>query len=87
MEMLKVIIPIVTSLWSFLLSDSVSAISDGFNISQMPQGHTITLPHPAITLVPLNLNVQLTSTDLPQTIKISNAMGQITDRGGKDSRK
>ncbi len=47
------------------------AASDAFLITELPTGKSVTLPHPALTLIPLSESVRLTSTDSTQTIKIS----------------
>lgn len=42
-----------------------------FHISELGKGQTVTLPRPATTMVPLNQEVLLTSTDLPQNLMLS----------------
>jgi len=42
-----------------------------FDLRELPKGATVTLPHPAATYISLRGEVKLTSTDLPQMIKIS----------------
>ena len=42
-----------------------------FAFKDLPKGAAVTLPHPAITYVPSSGEVRLTSTDLPQIIKLS----------------
>lgn len=49
---------------------------DVFDLTDLPKGATITLPHPAVTHVPLTSEVRLTSTDMPQMIKLSGVTGR-----------
>jgi hypothetical protein len=44
---------------------------DHFDITELPKGGSVTLPHPAATVVPLHLKVQVASTDKKQLLKIS----------------
>jgi len=44
--------------------------SERFDITQLPKGAEVVLPHPATTLVPLHLKVQVTPTDKKQLLKI-----------------
>lgn len=41
-----------------------------FDILQLPKGASIVLPHPASTVIPLNLQVQVSATDKKQILKI-----------------
>jgi len=45
--------------------------SEHFDILQLPKGASVVLPHPASTLVPLNIKVQVTATDRKQILKIA----------------
>ena len=45
--------------------------SMAFEISELPPGKSVTLPHPATTLVPLDTKVRLTATDRQQTLKLT----------------
>ena len=51
------------------------AINDAFNVRTLPKGKEVTLPRPAVTMVPLTERVQVSSTDMPQTLKLSNLHG------------
>ena len=42
-----------------------------FHFNQLPKGKSVTLPSPAATLVPVNQTITLSSTDMPQTIKLT----------------
>ncbi len=44
--------------------------AEHFDILQLPKGASVVLPHPASTLVPLNLKVQVSATDRKQILKI-----------------
>ena len=44
--------------------------AEHFDILQLPKGASVVLPHPASTLVPLNLKVQVAATDRKQILKI-----------------
>ena len=55
----------------FLFSQGVCAEVDGFDVQKLPIGSEVTIPNPAITLVPLSTRVTLSSTDMPQTLKLS----------------
>lgn len=41
-----------------------------FPLTELPIGRSVTLPRPALTNVPLGASVKLSSTDLPQTVKM-----------------
>jgi hypothetical protein len=43
----------------------------GFYLQSLPKGKDVTLPRPAISIVPLNDRVTITATDMPQTMKLS----------------
>ncbi|MCX6128066.1 MAG: hypothetical protein NTX25_03260 [Proteobacteria bacterium] len=45
--------------------------NEHFDITQIPKGTSITLPHPASIEVPLNLPVQVSASDKKQLLKIS----------------
>jgi hypothetical protein len=44
--------------------------AEHFDILQLPKGASVVLPHPASTVVPLNLTVQVSATDRKQILKI-----------------
>lgn len=46
------------------------AIGSPFDITELPKGKSVTLPHPATTVIPLPSTVILNSTDKDQTLKI-----------------
>jgi hypothetical protein len=50
---------------------SAAEANEGFFLEQLPAGKSVTLPRPAITFVPMTGRVTLTSTDLPQTVKLT----------------
>lgn len=54
-----------------LCSLEANAIGKAFKLNDLPVGKSVTLPHPALTLVPADQSVTLTSTDMPQTIKMT----------------
>ncbi|SMF30191.1 hypothetical protein [Pseudobacteriovorax antillogorgiicola] len=56
---------------SLILSFCWTPLAEAFEISQLPRGKSVTLPRPALTLVPLDTKVRLTSTDRQQTIKLT----------------
>lgn len=59
--------------WLLLLAWQAStafAVNGTFDIRMLPPGKAVTLPHPATTQVPVQSKVNLTSTDLPQTLKV-----------------
>lgn len=58
---------------------SLKSLATSFDIKDLPHGKSVTLPHPATTLVPLNGQVILTATDNQQTVKISS----VRSRGGR----
>ncbi|NRA63848.1 MAG: hypothetical protein HRU19_05160 [Pseudobacteriovorax sp.] len=58
---------LVISLWFA----SPLLLAQGFNLHDLPKGKSVTLPHPATTLVPLGSPVRLTATDRSQTLKLS----------------
>lgn len=62
--------PMIFALGALLVS-SVAAAVAGFDITRMPTGKSVTLPNPAITLIPSGNQAVLTATDVPQTIKFS----------------
>lgn len=43
----------------------------GFEFKRLPKGADVTLPKPAVTFVPVNERITVTSTDLPQSLKLS----------------
>lgn len=43
----------------------------GFYATSLPKGKDVTLPPPAITYVPISDRVTISSTDMPQTLKLS----------------
>jgi hypothetical protein len=45
--------------------------NDAFNIQTLPRGKEVTLPRPALTIVPVSEKIRLSSTDMPQSLKIS----------------
>lgn len=50
---------------------SASADASAFALTELPHGKSVTLPHPALTKVPVTESVYLTSTDRAQTVKIT----------------
>lgn len=80
---MRQLIVILSLGWASLLSAQDENISAGdelgpvmpeqaehFDILQLPKGASVVLPHPAATLVPLNLKVQVSATDRKQILKI-----------------
>lgn len=65
---------VLTGMWM-----ASTAVADAFDLRELPRGRSVTLPHPAVTHVPLTQEVRLTSTDAPQTLKLS-AIGPSTPR-------
>lgn len=45
-----------------------SAGAMGFHLDRLPRGKNVTIPKPATTFVPLTSRIQLTATDMPQSI-------------------
>jgi hypothetical protein len=80
--MMRKLIILLSLTWASVLTaqeESISSLETGsmapdqaehFDIMQLPRGASVVLPHPASTLVPLNLNVQVSSTDRKQILKI-----------------
>lgn len=66
--MKMMILVFVNTLFIAITSPSMA---EGFDINELPVGHSVTLPHPATTLVPLSHSIKLTSSDMPQAIKLS----------------
>jgi len=65
---------------SMLLVASIAqARSNEFDIKRLPKGKSVTLPHTAVTFVPVTDKVKLASTDMPQMVKLS----AISKRKGK----
>jgi hypothetical protein len=56
-------------LGSFLVSSTCFA--GHFSIDQMPPGAEVTVPPTARTVVPMGARIKLTSTDSPQSVRIS----------------
>ncbi len=59
--------------WLLLLAwqaMTASAMDGTFDLRVLPPGKAVTLPHPATTQFPVQSKVNLTSTDLPQTVKV-----------------
>lgn len=82
-SMMRQLIVILSLAWASLLSAQDENISQSddlgpampeqaehFDILQLPKGASVVLPHPAATLVPLNLKVQVSATDRKQILKI-----------------
>jgi hypothetical protein len=42
--------------------------AQGFYLERLPKGANVTIPRPATTIVPLTARVQLTATDMPQSL-------------------
>ncbi|HET9237589.1 MAG TPA: hypothetical protein VFO10_10080 [Oligoflexus sp.] len=59
------------------LGPAMSEQAEHFDILQLPKGASVVLPHPAATLVPLNLKVQVSATDRKQILKI----GAVSSQG------
>ena len=53
--------------WSF----TILSAAGGFFLKDLPPGRSVTLPTSVTTIAPLSSRIQLTATDLPQTVKIS----------------
>jgi hypothetical protein len=51
--------------------NSLAEPAEHFDILQLSKGASVVLPHPASTLVPLNVKVQVTATDRKQILKIA----------------
>lgn len=47
------------------------AICGGLDITQIPVGKSVTIPHTTAAIIPLGQRVRLSSTNIPQTIKFS----------------
>jgi hypothetical protein len=81
-KMMRQLIVIFCLGWASLLSaqdeniggeDQVGAApeqGEPFDILQLPKGASVVLPHPASTVVPLHLTVQVSATDRKQMLKI-----------------
>jgi hypothetical protein len=82
-SMMRQLIVILSLGWASLLSAQDENFSQSdelgpttpeqaehFDILQLPKGASVVLPHPASTLVPLNLKVQVSATDRKQILKI-----------------
>lgn len=52
------------------LGPESSEQAEHFDILQLPKGASVVLPHPASTIVPLHLEVQVSATDRKQILKI-----------------
>ncbi|WP_141734667.1 hypothetical protein [Oligoflexus tunisiensis] len=87
---MKQLIAIISLSWASLLwaqDDNIGNETDlghvaaepaeHFDILQLPKGASVVLPHPASTLVPLNVKVRVTATDRKQILKI----GAISSNG------
>jgi hypothetical protein len=94
--MMRKLILLFSLTWTALLSAQEENISpvgetgpmapeqaEHFDIQQLPKGASVVLPHPASTLVPLNLNVQVSSTDRKQILKIGAVSGAASNRAVK----
>lgn len=46
-----------------------------FFLQELPKGANVTLPRPALTMVPVGTAVELSSTDLPQIVRLSTVPG------------
>lgn len=62
----------------FNICSNANAVN-GFSVQNLPLGSDVTLPGPAVTLVPLTERIKLSSTDRPQTIKLSS----VNTKGGR----
>ncbi len=51
--------------------NSSEARSNKFNINSLPKGKRVTLPRTVVTYVPITDKVKLSSTDMPQVVKLS----------------
>jgi hypothetical protein len=82
-SMMRQLIVILSLAWTSHLSAQDENISQNdelgpvmpeqaehFDILQLPKGASVVLPHPAATIVPLNLKVRVSATDRKQILKI-----------------
>ena len=53
------------------LSFVTSVFANGFDLRELPFGKSVTLPHPALTVIPLETRVRFTATDRQQTLKLT----------------
>ena len=53
-----------------LIVGSNCALAEHFNVAELPIGADVTLPGAAYALVPMSTAVKVSSTDLPQTIRV-----------------
>ena len=63
-------------LWwlGLLFSSSVLSAQEDFepfDLTELPQGVMVTLPHPAQTVAPISLQLQVQASDRPQVLKLS----------------
>lgn len=56
--------------------------SSGFNLETLPIGKNVTFPRPATTLVSASTRVQLTGTDMPQSLSLKAVSGAQTSGPG-----
>ncbi len=56
--------------WEDDLGPVMPEQAERFDITQLPKGASVVLPHPATTVSPLELKVQVTATDKKQLLKI-----------------
>ena len=47
------------------------SVTYAFDLKELPLGKSVTLPRPAITLIPLTSKARLTATDRQQTVKLT----------------
>lgn len=59
----------LVTLFSFQAAPSFGA--GAFNIKRLPLGKNVTLPRPALSIIPMDESTTLSSTDVPQTIIFS----------------
>ena len=53
------------------LPNNTTLFAKGFDLNSLPRGASVTLPQPAVTIIPLNTRVTLSATDSPQSLKIT----------------
>lgn len=66
---------VIRSVWLGLVTGGYFWVNplygQAFQLTELPRGKSVTLPHPALTQVPITERVLLTATDRAQTVKIS----------------
>lgn len=60
---------LLVSLWSHLAWAAAS--SHAFILDSLPKGKSVTIPHPATTLLSVNMRAQFKATDMPQSLSFT----------------